>query len=388
VYISCMPVVLPILLILLTFSQAFSPAQQTTLETIAKQADAARSADHVNEAIALYREGVRLRPSWSEGWWSLASLLYDQDRFAEAQEAFSRFIKLKPEAGPAYAFLALCEYETRNYDRSLQHFQAWGRHGSPGNDALLDVAGYHWALLMTRDAEFAQALYLLAAKANKLGATPLLTEAMGLASLRMANLPEDYPPAKRELVWLAGKAAIYSARDDFPRSEEYATRLAQRYGAEANVNYFLGTLLGFQRKFPEAVAEYKRELQISPDHVPAMIELAVAQIELSEPAGAVPLAEKAVALEPKNARAYFALGKALLMLDHAAESAHELEIAKQLAPESAQVRAALASAYRKLGRMQEAKHESEVFLSLNGKGEALKPPRQRTPTSAQPEHPQ
>jgi tetratricopeptide (TPR) repeat protein len=382
-----MPAVLPILLILLTLNQASSPAHQTTFEEIAKRADAARSADHLNEAIALYSEGVRLRPAWPDGWWSLGSLLYEQDQFAEAQVAFAKFVKLQPDAGPAYAFLALCEYETRNDDRSLQHFQAWAKHGSPGTDALLDVAGYHWALLLTRRGQFTQALYLLAAKAKKLGATPLLTEAMGLASLRMVNLPEDYPSAKRELVWLAGKAAIYSSRDDSRRSEEYAARLTLRYGSEPNVNYLIGTLLGFQGKFPEAAEQYKKELRISSQHLPAMIELALVQIQLSRPAEAVPWAEQAVTLDPKNARAHFALGKALLASDHVPESAHELEVAKQLAPDSAPVRSALASAYRKSGRMQEAKHESEVFLSLNGKGESLAPPLEKTPEPRQPEQP-
>jgi tetratricopeptide (TPR) repeat protein len=387
VYISPMSAGLPILLIFLVLNQASSPAEHTTFEELVRRADAARSADHLNEAIALYSEGVRLRPSWPDGWWSLGSLLYEQDQFAEAQVAFGRFVKLQPDAGPAYAFLALCEYETRNGDWSSQHFQAWAKHGSPGTDALLDVAGYHWALLLTRHGQFTQALYLLAAKAKKLGATPLLTEAMGLASLRMANLPEDYPSAKRELVWLAGKAAIYSARDDFRRSEEYAARLALLYGSEPDVNYLTGTLLGFQAKFPEAGEQYKKELRISPQHVPAMIELALVQIQLSQPAEAVPWAEQAVALDPKNARAHFALGKALLASDHIPESAHELEAAKQLAPESAPVRSALASAYRKLGRMQEAKHESEIFLSLNGKGESLAPPLEETPEPRQPEQP-
>jgi tetratricopeptide (TPR) repeat protein len=387
VYISRMSAVLPILLILLTLNQASSPAQPTTFEKIAKRADAARSADHLNEAIALYSESVRLRPAWPDGWWSLGTLLYEQDQFAEAQVAFAKFVKLQPHAGPAYAFLALCEYETRNDERSLQHFQTWAKHGSPGTDALLDVAGYHWALLLTRQGQFTQALYLLSAKAKKLGATPLLTEAMGLASLRMASLPEDYPSAKRELVWLAGKAAIYSACDNFRRSEEYTARLAIRYGSEPNVNYFVGTLLGFQGKFPEAAEQYKKELEISPQQVPAMIELALVRIQLLEPAEAMPWAEQAVTLDPNNARARFALGKALLASDHLPESAHELEIAKQLAPESAPVRSALASAYRKLGRMEEAKHESEVFLSLNGKGETLAPPLEKAPNPRQPERP-
>lgn len=366
--------VFPSLLVLLLTAQANPQSTtQNSFETLAKQADAARAADQLNEALALYSKGVKLRPSWSDGWWSMGSILYEQDRFLEAQEAFRHFVATAPKPGPGFAFLALCEYETRDYDGSLKHFQSWAKAGSPGNDALIDVAGFHWALLLTRESKFESALYLLTTEARKLGVTPALTEALGLASLRMANVPEDYPPLKRELVWLAGEAAVYSARQDYSRSDEYAQRLFTRYGGEANVHYFWGTQLGFRRKLPEAAEEYKKELQISPQHVPAMVELTLAQLENHNAEEVIPVAERAVTLEPKNARAHLAYGKALLATEHFPEAAHELELAKELAPESPLVRSALASAYLRLGRMQEAKRESEAFITLQEKEEVLAP---------------
>ncbi len=353
--------------------QAIPHETQKGFEQLAKQADEARAANRLNEAIALYSDGVREHPLWNEGWWWLGSLLYDEDRFSEAQEAFARFIRLGRNAGPAYAFLALCEYENRDYDGALQHFQAWSKNGSPGNDALLDVAGYHWALLLTRKGQFPQALYLLAAKAKKLGPTPALVEAMGLASLRMANLPEDYPAAKHELVWLAGKAAVYAALDDTDRRQEFSHRLELHYGREANVHYFIGTLLGFENELPGAEEEYKKELQVSPQHVSAITELALALVRDFQPGEAVALAKQATTLEPSNARARYALGKSLLDSEHFQESARELEIAKRLAPSSAMVRSALSSAYRQLGRLQEAKREAAAFLSLKDEQETLAP---------------
>lgn len=344
-----------------------------TFEGIAKKADEARTSNHLNDAIALYSRGVRLRPSWNEGWWWLGSLLYDQDRFPEAQVAFAQFVKLGHNPGPAYAFLALCEYENRDYDRALQHFETWSENGSPGTDALLDVAGYHWALLLTRKGRFPQALYLLAAKAKKLGPTPALVEAIGLSSLRTAALPEEYPQEKRELVWLAGEAALCSTLDEPERSNEYARRLELRYSREPNVHYFLGTLLGFENKLPEAVEEYKKELQISPQHVPALTELALVDVRIFQPAEALPFAKQAASLDPNNARARYVLGKSLLDNGDLQESVGQLEVAKQLAPTSALIRSALSSAYRRVGRMQEAKREAAAFLSLKDKQELLAP---------------
>jgi tetratricopeptide (TPR) repeat protein len=189
------------------------------------------------------------------------SLLYEQDRFAEAETALKRFVMISAKPAPAYAFLALCEYETHDYDRALQHFQSWAQKDSPGTSNLIDVAGFHWALLLTRQGRFPEALYLLAAKAKKLGDSPALTEAMGLASLRMLNLPEDYPPERRESVWLAGKAAFYGAIEEFPRAQEYADKLLLHYAREPNVHYFRGTLFSFRGENAAAIQEYQQELQ-------------------------------------------------------------------------------------------------------------------------------
>src|SRR5437879_5675125 len=96
---------------------------QLTFQQVVTQADDARKAGRLDEAIQRYSQGVGRRPAWNEGWWWLASLLYEQDRFSEAQTSFARFVKLDPHPGPGYAFLALCEYETQDYDRALEDFQ-------------------------------------------------------------------------------------------------------------------------------------------------------------------------------------------------------------------------------------------------------------------------
>ena len=364
-----------------------SPVEPTgsSFETTAKQAEQAKAANRLSEAVMLYSKGVRLRPSWSEGWWSLASVLYEQDRFEEAQVAFNRFVKLAPKPGPAFAFLALCEYEGKEYESSLRHFEMWSQNGAPGSDALIDVAGYHWALILTKYGRFQEALYLFAAKTKKLGGSPDLAEAMGLASLRMASLPIDYPQEERELVWLAGKAAQYAALDDRKRSNEYGGRLGARYPQTANVHYFLGTLLGFQSKTAEAGKQFEEELKISPQHAPAMTELAMVHLRLFEPNQAWPLAARAVELDPKNPRARYALGKSLLDMEQTAESIPVLVEAERLAPRSALIRAALAKAYRLTGQREAAKREVAAFLALKDKEETLDPMPEGKATTKKPE---
>ena len=368
-----------LLAVLLAASSISSDKIPSDFEQIAQQAESARTADHFTDAIRLYRAGLRLKPRWREGWWSLASLYYDQDRFSESGDAFGHFAALAPEKGPADAFLGLCAYETRDYDRALQHFRRWASADWPGTPELRDVAVFHFALLLTRNGEFVRALYLLAPEAAKVGENPALAEAMGLASLRMRNLPEDYPPEKREMVWLAGEAAIYEALQprDFLRSKEYAERLASRYPQQPEVHYFRGTLFSFESKNDDAEREYRKELQISPQHVSAMLALAGIDLDKNELAEADAFARKAVELEPSNAEAHHALGRSLVANGQLEASARELEIAKKLAPDNPLVRSHLAMVYGRLGRMQQAKAESDAFLRLKSREGVLAPPQEK-----------
>jgi tetratricopeptide (TPR) repeat protein len=368
-----------VLAVLLLASPAAPSVPQKSFEEIAKQAEAARTADRVDDAILLYSLGVRLHPFWSDGWWSLGSLLYDQDRFLEATAAFDHFVALTAKPGPAYAFLGLCEYETRDYGLALKHFREWATHGWSGTPDLIDVAVFHFALLLTREGRFLEALFLLATEEGKTRSSPALIEAMGLASLRMTSLPEDYPQSRREMVWLAGQAAFYASSDphDFSRADSYSQRLLIHYEREPGVHFFRGTLFGFERKNVEAAREFQRELQISPQHVAAMVELASIDITDDQAADALALAKTASELEPKNPEAHHIFGQALFATGQFQESSQELEIAKHLAPDSSMIRLHLARAYSALGRKREADQEVAAVKVLKGKEQILAPPGEK-----------
>lgn len=361
------------------FAAPLFAAPTRDFDQIAHQAEQALSAEHLNEAIGLYQEGLTVKPSWSEGWWALGSLLYDQDRFAESQAAFRRFVVVSPKPGPGYAFLGLCEYETQNYPQALQHFRAWADRGWSGTPALIDVSTFHFALLLTREGKFVEALYLLAAEAEKNHSGAALTEAMGLASLRMRNVPEDYPPQQREMVWLAGKAAFYAALHppEYDVAEDYANRLRAHYEQTPNVHYFLGTLLKFEDKYDDAAEEFRRELKISPKDAGARVELARLSMINNKLDDALALAREAAQLQPQDFEVHYVYGQVLLKLGKSAESARELETAEKLAPDSAPVRFQLAEVYRKLNRTRDAERETAAFNLLKDKQQVMISPVQK-----------
>lgn len=378
-----MMVAVTFLVLILPTQIARASSSPTAFETIARQADEARTGDRLPQAIHLYREGVKLRPSWSTGWWWLGSIYYDQDRFSEAQQAFTRFISTGKAVAPAYGFLGLCEYETRDYNHAAEHFRRWVQKGSPGTNELIDVASFHFALLLTREGRFFEALYLLGKKVEKHGPDPTLAEAMGLAWMRMKNVPEDYPQEKREMVWLAGMASVYLSAQQLDRVHEFQDRLAAQYGNEPNVHYFRGYVYEFEKRYDEAAAEYRQELKISPDHAPAMVQLALMDVEESRLDEGSTLAKQAIVLEPNNALAHYAMGRVLLAQEQWQKSAAELELARKLAPESANVRFHLAVAYKNLGRVGDAQRENAAFEALKDKKEVLASPQEKLKATPQ-----
>jgi len=126
------------------------------------------------------------------------------------------------------------------------------------------------------------------------------------------------------------------------------------------------------------LAELKKELEISPAHVPALVTIASEYIQREDYKAGLPYAEKAVELEPRSFPARAVLGRILSEggIDDE-RGIKELETARKIAPTSPQVRIALAKAYGKAGRKEDAARERQEFLKLRKEAdEAAGAPKQ------------
>src|SRR5689334_277139 len=103
-----------------TKPQATAPA---TVSLIEKQAEAARKENRVDDAIKLYKKGLAIKPSCEEGWWSLRTLHYSLDQFAEARAAFRHLTAIQPSAGAPWAMLRLAEFQLKDYEQALSHLR-------------------------------------------------------------------------------------------------------------------------------------------------------------------------------------------------------------------------------------------------------------------------
>jgi tetratricopeptide (TPR) repeat protein len=139
--------------------------------------------------------------------------------------------------------------------------------------------------------------------------------------------------------------------------------LLSQYPNDPNVHYGFAVFM-LSQDADVALKEFKRELEISPSHFPAMVQMAFEYMKREQFDDALPLAEKAVQLAPKLYAARNVLGRVLLELGQVDRAIKELEEGVKLAPSSPEMHFALARAYTRAGRKQEAARERELFKKL------------------------
>ncbi|HWR54727.1 MAG TPA: tetratricopeptide repeat protein [Bryobacteraceae bacterium] len=338
-------------------------------ESAAARAAAAREGGRTGEAIELYRSAVGLRASWAEGWWHLGTLYYDSDQYTHGSEAFARFVKLEPKAGPGFGMLGLCEFQLERYSGALAAFMRARRLGLGENGELSRVVRYHAAIVSTRLGMPEAALPILdllaAEDANRgVAETPAMIEAFGLAGLCRRLLPAEIPEDKRELVRMAGRARLYTTLNNRTEAFKLLDALAAAYPGEPGVHYLRGSVL-ISENAAAAVEEFERELKVSPRDIPSRLQIALQHLATGEHERGLPYAEQAVELAPQNFAARTVLGRLLLSLEKTERAIAELERAAQLAPESPDVHFSLGQAYALAGRAADAERERAAFRRLD-----------------------
>ncbi len=333
-------------------------------DRIVLAATEARQASRWEEAIALYAKAVAIKPDYVEGFWYQGTSYYSLDNFAKGAEAFRRVVRLAPKNGAAYAFLGLCEFGLKEYDRSLEHLLQSRILGVGDTKELGSVARYHAALLMTRMEQFEQALETLGEFAAEGDDNPRVIEAMGLATLRMPLLPAEAPPDRREMVLMAGRASYMMATRNTAASAKAFEALVARYSETPNVHYAYGVFLLLEEP-DKAIEEFKRELELQPSHAWSLMQIAFEYLKRGDGKAALPYAQQAAAAAPNAFPSYKALGQALLETGDVDGAIAQLETGIKLAPDSPGLHFMIARAYQRAGRTDDATRAREEFTRLD-----------------------
>jgi tetratricopeptide (TPR) repeat protein len=232
-----------------------------------------------------------------------------------------------------------------------------------GGGPLLDMADFHLALLLTKQGGFEVAQEVLVRVALKVQNNPEMVFGSGLMSLRMAMFPTEVPQGQRDVVKMAGKAFWDLATRPPAEAEADFKALLTKYPKFHNVHYFYGTYLA-ARHPEQCVPEFLQELRVTPDSVPARVQLVLRYIIERKLDRALKLAREAVALSPDSVGAQLALAQTLRAKgDDTGALAPFLE-AKKLDPVSPNVRLYLVNTYRALGRVDDMRREQAEYDHL------------------------
>lgn len=333
----------------------------TRFETLRKQADEARDAGRLDEATQLYHRALVINPKWSEGWWSLGTLQYDSDRYAEAELSFEKVLALNPKHGTARAMLGLCEFELGQTDRALKDIQESEKVGVLEDQQLRDVVMYHEGVLLQRAGQFEAAkgaltsLCLGGMRSGELAAT------FGMVALRMRDATPPPPNTQAgKVVQHVGRAACLSGAKDYDAAKVEFERVIAGAPHYPLVHYAYGRMLQDSRDHDGAIREFEAELAEQPKSVLPRLRIAAAQYKWNPEAG-LKHAEEAVALQPELPLGHYLLGLLLLETGAYQKAIPELETARKAFPKETRIDTALANAYTQAGRTKDAAQARAEF---------------------------
>jgi len=337
----------------------------TDFKTLAEQADTASQQNRLDDAIALYRKALALRPAWADGWWSLGTIHYDRDEYKQAAVAFRKVIALQPDKGSPRVMLGLCEFELGDDDAALKHIEEGKERGLNPDEQFQQVMLFHEGVLLLRKARFNRAGEAFS-DLSKLGLQndDLLLD-LGMAALRM--MPKDLPPEGtpgRDVVRRAGRAEALAAAKKFDEAKQEYANLVAEYPDYPNIHYAQGRFLLGLSEADAAVAAFQQEIKNSPQNIPARLQIAAARYRLDSADG-LKYAQEAVQLDPREPFGHYLLGLLYLDTQNFSGAISELEIAKRTYVKIPDVYFALGNAYARAGRKQEAAQARAVFTRLN-----------------------
>ena len=358
-----------VMLGLLSIAQAPAhtrPATSGDFAALAAKADAARDAGRLDEAASLYQQALALRPRWTDGWWSLGTVLYDQDTYAPAARAFRRVIAHDPNNGTAHLMLALCEYQLGEHDKSLQHIRTAKQLGVQKDEQLVRVLHYHEALLLLRKGRYEDGLETLRLLVKAGVESDELETALGLGVLLIR--PQDAPAVgtpPHQVVLRAGRAERFSLAMQGDAARQAYGELVQEFPTFPNVHYAYGRFLLTGQGSDGAIAQFKEEIANQPAHVRARMQIAAAYHRVDSSAG-IPFAQEVVRLEPAYPFGHYLLGLLYLDTRDIDRSIEQLETAARMVPREAQFQFALGNAYARAGRKADAARARAAFRRLGG----------------------
>jgi tetratricopeptide (TPR) repeat protein len=351
-------------LLIAVASPGQKPSAKNSFDQLAAQAAKASEENKLEDAAGLYRRALALKPSWAEGWWSLATLDYDRDDYVHAAEAFRKVIVLQPNNGTAHAMLGLCEFELQRDAEAFKHIETGKSLGLQKNAELWHVVLFREGILLQRRGGFQAAQDTLEELCLQTGSNDNAAMILGMAMLR--NREKEIPPIGSkdgDIILRVGRAQCLAGQKKYDEARPGFESVVKENPDYPNIHYAFGLFLFEIRDVGAGVEQLKQEIANNPKNVLARLRIAAAEYKQDSAAGLV-YAEEAAKLDPEQPFAHMLVGLLRLEVDDYLNAIPELEVARKGLPNEAKIYAALGTAYGRAGRKQDAAQARLTFARL------------------------
>jgi len=323
------------------------------------------------DAITAWTEVSKAHPANPEPYAHLGLLQARQEQYKTAIAFYRKALKLDPNKTAVRLNLGLAFFKDGQLRNAAGEFGAL-RKQLPANSAEAPRLDVLIGLSYYGLAQYAEAVPFLeaASKRDQQNLPLLLALAHScLWSKHYQCVMDTYHQMlslnaeSAEADMLAGEAL------DEMKDNEGSTKMfraaVKANPKEPNVHFGLGYLLWTQKQYPEAVEQFKAELENDPNHAQSLLYMGDSFLQLNNPAEArAPLA-KAHELDSSLWLADLDLG----IIDSDAgrndDALRELRTAVKLKPDEVSVHWHLARHLRKVGQKEEAQAEFDAAKKLN-----------------------
>jgi len=170
-------------------------------------------------------------------------------------------------------------------------------------------------------------------------------------------------PPNPQTAELYNKAAEAEIKKDKSKAIEYLKEIVAIDSADFIAWAKLGILYRERNLFEEAIAAFRKSLELKAEYTPAWINVGMIKLSQKQFESAIQIYQHAVTLEPKSARIYQLLGEAYLQNKQGSLGAEVLNKALELDPKGmAECHLQLAHLYQLAKANQLATKEYKMFL--------------------------
>ncbi len=299
-------------------------------------------------ALVDIRKSLAQDPNNSETSLVLGQILLMQEKTDEAREALENAIAVDPNNIDAYLTLASLAFRQQNLAEAETLYQ---KVLELEPESLQGLAGR--AELHVLQAQYAEAielaskvLELTAGSDNASGREAISAHfTLGRAYFAQADAANAEDPE-------AAKALYGNAQNHLEQATQMNAGLTGAF-------YSLGLVHLRQHNLQQAIAQFEIVLQRSPEHLPSLINLAIAYFQEGQYESAIEQARKVVELDENNVTAYEILGSAYLRLDKIPEAQKAMDALAALKPDAPSLATNRAMAYYRDGEYAKAVEEAQ-----------------------------